>query len=106
MQVLRARLYDLEREKIHSAEASARKSMVGSGDRSERIRTYNFPLARVTYHRINLPLHPLPALIQSHIASLLFPLFPFSPPQSFPVFVFSCPVPPPPVFSPSPFRLA
>jgi peptide chain release factor 1 len=64
MQVLRARLYDLEREKIHSAEASARKSMVGSGDRSERIRTYNFPQGRVTDHRINLTLHRLPENIR------------------------------------------
>jgi peptide chain release factor 1 len=64
MQVLRARLYDLEREKIHSAEASARKSMVGSGDRSERIRTYNFPQGRVTDHRINLTLHRLPEIME------------------------------------------
>ena len=64
MQVLRARLYDLEREKIHSAEASARKSMVGSGDRSERIRTYNFPQGRVTDHRINLTLHRLDEILE------------------------------------------
>ena len=71
MQVLRARLYDLEREKIHSAEASARKSMVGSGDRSERIRTYNFPQGRVTDHRINLTLHRLPEIIEGQMDELI-----------------------------------
>ena len=71
MQVLRARLYDLEREKIHSAEASARKSMVGSGDRSERIRTYNFPQGRVTDHRINLTLHRLPEIIEGAMDELI-----------------------------------
>jgi peptide chain release factor 1 len=71
MQVLRARLYDLEREKIHSAEASARKSMVGSGDRSERIRTYNFPQGRVTDHRINLTLHRLPEILQGQMDELI-----------------------------------
>lgn len=71
MQVLRARLYDLEREKIHSAEASARKSMVGSGDRSERIRTYNFPQGRVTDHRINLTLHRLPEILMGQMDELL-----------------------------------
>src|SRR3546814_3277479 len=70
MQVLRARLYDLEREKIHSAEASARKSMVGSGDRSERIRTYNFPQGRVTDHRINLTLHRLPEIIEGQMEEI------------------------------------
>ncbi|MGQ2931215.1 MAG: peptide chain release factor-like protein, partial [Sphingopyxis sp.] len=71
MQVLRARLYDLEREKIHSAEASARKSMVGSGDRSERIRTYNFPQGRVTDHRINLTLHRLPEILEGAMDELV-----------------------------------
>ena len=54
MKVLRTRLYELERDRLHTERAGARKSMVGSGDRSERIRTYNFPQGRVTDHRINL----------------------------------------------------
>ncbi len=63
MQVLRTRLYDLRRAQAHGAEAEARKAMVGSGDRSERIRTYNFPQGRVTDHRINLTLHCLPEIL-------------------------------------------
>ncbi|MEZ5710077.1 MAG: peptide chain release factor 1 [Blastomonas sp.] len=59
LKVLAARLYELERDRAASAEADARRSMVGSGDRSERIRTYNFPQGRVTDHRINLTLHRL-----------------------------------------------
>ena len=59
MQVLRTRLYDLKRAEAQGAEAEARKAMVGSGDRSERIRTYNFPQGRVTDHRIGLTLHKL-----------------------------------------------
>ena len=57
------RLYELERERLASERAGARKSMVGSGDRSERIRTYNFPQGRVTDHRINLTLYKLPQVI-------------------------------------------
>jgi peptide chain release factor 1 len=57
-------LYDLHREQAHGVEAEARKAMVGSGDRSERIRTYNFPQGRVTDHRINLTLHRLPEILQ------------------------------------------
>jgi peptide chain release factor 1 len=63
MQVLRTRVYDLRREAAQGAEAEARKAMVGSGDRSERIRTYNFPQGRVTDHRINLTLHRLPEVL-------------------------------------------
>ena len=63
LKVLRARLYEAERERAASEEASARKSMVGSGDRSERIRTYNFPQGRVTDHRIGLTLHKLPEIV-------------------------------------------
>ncbi len=64
MQVLRARLYEKMREEAHGEEAEARKAMVGSGDRSERIRTYNFPQGRVTDHRIGLTLHKLPEIIE------------------------------------------
>ena len=64
MQVLRTRLYDLRRGEAQGAEAEARKAMVGSGDRSERIRTYNFPQGRVTDHRINLTLHRLPEILE------------------------------------------
>jgi peptide chain release factor 1 len=64
MQVLRARIYEKQREELDGAEAEARKAMVGSGDRSERIRTYNFPQGRVTDHRINLTLHKLPEILE------------------------------------------
>jgi peptide chain release factor 1 len=59
LKVLRARLYELERETRDKARAADRKSQVGSGDRSERIRTYNFPQGRVTDHRVNLTLHKI-----------------------------------------------
>ena len=64
MKVLQARLYDQQREALDTARASARKSQVGSGDRSERIRTYNFPQGRVTDHRINLTLYNLAKVIE------------------------------------------
>jgi len=64
MQVLRARLFEAQRETAQGEEAEARKAMVGSGDRSERIRTYNFPQGRVTDHRINLTLHRLPEVLE------------------------------------------
>lgn len=64
LKVLAARLYELERSKAANAEADARKSMVGSGDRSERIRTYNFPQGRLTDHRINLTLYKLPQVLE------------------------------------------
>jgi peptide chain release factor 1 len=64
MQVLRARLFEAQRDSAQGEEAAARKAMVGSGDRSERIRTYNFPQGRVTDHRINLTLHRLPEILE------------------------------------------
>ncbi|GAA4781391.1 peptide chain release factor 1 [Stakelama sediminis] len=71
MKVLRTRLYEAERERLASDRAGARKSMVGSGDRSERIRTYNFPQGRVTDHRINLTLHRLPEILEGELDELI-----------------------------------
>jgi len=62
--LLRAKLYDLERRKQQTERAAERRGQVGSADRSERIRTYNFPQGRVTDHRINLTLHKLPQVIE------------------------------------------
>lgn len=64
MALLRTKLYDAERERLDSARAADRKGQIGSGDRSERIRTYNFPQGRVTDHRINLTLYKLPEIVE------------------------------------------
>ena len=64
LKVLRTRLFELERERLASERAGARKSMVGSGDRSERIRTYNYPQGRITDHRINLTVHKLDEVLE------------------------------------------
>jgi peptide chain release factor 1 len=64
MAVLRSRLYDYERQKLDAARAADRRGQVGTGDRSERIRTYNFPQGRVSDHRINLTLYNLPKVIE------------------------------------------
>jgi len=64
MKNLKAKLYDMQRQALDTARADARKSQVGSGDRSERIRTYNFPQGRVTDHRINLTLYNLPKIME------------------------------------------
>lgn len=71
MKNLRVRLYDIQRQEKDQARSSARKSQVGSGDRSERIRTYNFPQGRVTDHRIGLTLHSLPQILEGDIDPLL-----------------------------------
>ncbi|MCG6857111.1 MAG: peptide chain release factor 1 [Salaquimonas sp.] len=72
MKTLRARLFDAERERADSERASARKGQVGSGDRSERIRTYNFPQGRVTDHRINLTLYKLDRIMEGEGLDELF----------------------------------
>jgi peptide chain release factor 1 len=69
MAVLRTRLYDLERRKQDAARAAVRRDQVGTGDRSERIRTYNFPQGRVTEHRINLTLYKLPQILEGEALS-------------------------------------
>lgn len=69
LKILRARLYERERERADAERAAARKGMVGSGDRSERIRTYNFPQSRVTDHRINLTLYNLDQIIRGDALS-------------------------------------
>ena len=74
MKVLRARLFELEEQKRREAESAARKSMVGTGDRSERIRTYNFPQNRVTDHRINLTLHKLDYVIEGELDEIIIAL--------------------------------
>ncbi len=71
MQVLRSRLYDMERQRAESERSADRKSQVGSGDRSERIRTYNFPQGRVTDHRINLTLYKLDRMMMGEIDEIV-----------------------------------
>ncbi|MEE3468546.1 MAG: peptide chain release factor 1 [Eubacterium sp.] len=71
LKVLRARLYELEQEKAHSAEAEERRSQIGTGDRSEKIRTYNFPQGRVTDHRIKLTLHRLDAVMDGDLDEVI-----------------------------------
>ncbi|SIT00775.1 peptide chain release factor 1 [Paracoccus saliphilus] len=71
MAVLRARLYDMERQRADDARAADRKSQVGSGDRSERIRTYNFPQGRMTDHRINLTLYALDKVMQGDLGEII-----------------------------------
>jgi peptide chain release factor 1 len=74
MEVLRARLYDMERQKAADERAESRKLQVGSGDRSERIRTYNFPQGRLTDHRINLTLYKLDRIIEGELDDVIEPL--------------------------------
>ncbi len=71
MQVLRSRLFDMQRQKAASERSEARRSQVGSGDRSERIRTYNFPQGRVTDHRINLTLYKLDRIMEGDLDELI-----------------------------------
>ena len=71
LKVLRSRLYDLELQKRHDAEAEARRSQVGTGDRSEKIRTYNFPQGRVTDHRIKLTLHRLDSIMNGDLDEII-----------------------------------
>jgi len=71
MEVLASRLLEREREAAHAKEAGLRKSLVGSGDRSERIRTYNFPQGRMTDHRINLTLYKLDMIMDGDLADVV-----------------------------------
>ncbi|MDO4261996.1 MAG: peptide chain release factor 1 [Eubacteriales bacterium] len=69
--LLRAKLYDIECQKAHDAEAAARRSQIGTGDRSEKIRTYNFPQGRVTDHRINLTLYKLDKIMDGDLQEII-----------------------------------
>lgn len=71
LRVLRSRLYDMELQKRHDKEAEARRSQVGTGDRSEKIRTYNFPQGRVTDHRIKLTLHRLDTILNGDLDEII-----------------------------------
>lgn len=71
MRVLRSRLYEMEQARQATATAAQRKSQVGSGDRSERIRTYNFPQGRVTDHRIGLTLYKIDAIMDGDLDELI-----------------------------------
>jgi peptide chain release factor 1 len=74
LKVLKARLYDIERQKREAELSATRKGMIGSGDRSEKIRTYNFPQDRVTDHRIGLTVHNLPSIMDGNLDVIVDPL--------------------------------
>jgi peptide chain release factor 1 len=74
MALLQSRIFEGERQKQAAEQAATRKSLVGSGDRSERIRTYNFPQGRMTDHRINLTLYKLEEIMQGYIDQVIEPL--------------------------------
>ena len=74
LKVLKARLYDIERQKREAELSATRKGMIGSGDRSEKIRTYNFPQDRVTDHRIGLTVHNLPGVMDGNLDAVIDPL--------------------------------
>jgi peptide chain release factor 1 len=71
LRILRSRIYELQQQKLHKERAEQRRTLIGSGDRSERIRTYNFPQNRVTDHRINLNLYKLDAIIAGSLGELI-----------------------------------
>src|SRR6185436_5531675 len=71
MRVLRSRIFERQQQKLHQARADQRKSLIGSGDRSERIRTYNFLQNRLTDHRINLTLYKLDSIVNGNLTELL-----------------------------------
>ncbi|MFN7633858.1 MAG: peptide chain release factor-like protein, partial [Acetobacteraceae bacterium] len=71
MKVLRARIFDMQRQAAQSARAADRRAQVGTGDRSERIRTYNFPQGRVTDHRIGLTLHRIERVMQGEFREIV-----------------------------------
>jgi peptide chain release factor 1 len=71
MRILRSRLYERQQQKLHQARAEQRRTLIGSGDRSERIRTYNFPQNRLTDHRINLTLYKLDQIILGHLDEVI-----------------------------------
>ena len=74
MSLLQARLFSAEQEKQQAEQAQTRRLLVGSGDRSERIRTYNFPQGRITDHRINLTLYKLDEIMQGKLDEIIDPL--------------------------------
>lgn len=71
LRILRSRLYERQQQKLHQARAETRRTLIGSGDRSERIRTYNFPQNRLTDHRINLNLYKLDSIIAGNLSELI-----------------------------------
>ncbi len=71
LRILRSRLYERQQQKLHQARAEQRRTLIGSGDRGDRIRTYNFPQNRLTDHRINLTMYKLDAIIAGEMGELI-----------------------------------
>src|SRR5438309_6848459 len=74
LRILRSRLFEMQQQKLHQERAEQRRTLIGSGDRSERIRTYNFPQNRLTDHRINLNIYRLDSIIAGELGQVIEPL--------------------------------